>query len=479
MSLGRRAGVVLIIAAVAATVGWFGAPRLASVAQVDCGTAPTFLQFCPALPSFRPPESAPVRLADQIRPCEDADAFRPSFCVALPGPGAVVDRQTLVTLRQTACAQLSLGDAPAFCLAIPSSGTSVRSLEREAALVTLRQRLGSDFRRASRDALDLWVETGVSAPDASRIEAVLRYDTRAVEAYFERQFREMPAVFVFATPDSFALALEKQFGYSRGMAGQLSQQYGGLLVSGIGAIAINGRNALSSGQPTIFRHELTHAMTHELAGVVLPMWFDEGLATLVADADVPAFDLERATALSILGDASLRTTAFDETRSWLDRNESLGGHAYAVAAEAVRLIVDRHARAGLIALLDSAGRGAPFASAYATATGSSYTAFLAEIPARVLAGCPRGLGMSATRPDGLILWRIYGFGRSRSVSITADGPAHYAFAVTTDVYGVYTGTLGAPMPTGTYVLRAATGSTAVSMDVAIGTAAVSNSACGA
>jgi hypothetical protein len=38
--------------------------------------------------------------------------------------------------------------------------------------------------------------------------------------------------------------------------------------------------------------------------------------------------------------------------------------------------------------------------------------------------------------------------------VTADGQdQHYAFRAVTDRYGVYTGTVGTPMPSGSYVLR--------------------------
>jgi hypothetical protein len=99
----------------------------------------------------------------------------------------------------------------------------------------------------------------------------------------------------------------------------------------------------------------------------------------------------------------------------------------------------------------------------------------------VLAGCTKGISLSGARPDGLILWRIYGFGSRRTIEMTADGPGHYAFTVVTDRYGVYTGTLGPPMPAGTYALRATTGTTpGVLISVVLGSASPTASrACGA
>jgi hypothetical protein len=464
------------------TIGWLRlAPtEPASASPGDCDAASSFaVRFCPALPSFAPTEEAPTRLTDQVRPGEDATASRPSFCVVLPTASGAVDHATLVSRRQDACAQLAPGEAPAFCLIVPSSTVADTTLAREAALVLLRQRLGSEFRRISGGELELWAESGVSTTDADRLDIILRDDAAAVQASFARRFSEVPAVFVFASQQSFAFALERQFGYSSGMAAQLSNQYGGLLISAIGAIAINGKNALSGARPTIFRHELTHVMTHQVAGFELPLWFDEGLAALAVETDGSVFEQSRATALSILGDDTLRFVAFDEERSWFDRNAALGGNAYGVAVEAVRLMVARLDRIGVVAMLDSVGRGATLDSAYASTAGESLRQFIEGVPGRVLANCPRGITLSATRPDGLVLWRIYGFGPQRNVTMTADGPAHYAFQVMTDRYGVYSGTLGSPMPSGTYSLGATTGiAITAKISVAIGKTTAASRVCG-
>ena len=40
-------------------------------------------------------------------------------------------------------------------------------------------------------------------------------------------------------------------------------------------------------------------------------------------------------------------------------------------------------------------------------------------------------------------------------AVALDGPQHYAFRVVTDRYGVYTATVGTPMPAGAYVLKVA------------------------
>ncbi|MEK7863367.1 MAG: hypothetical protein AAB295_08910, partial [Chloroflexota bacterium] len=230
----------MLVLGTLATIGWIRATAPADVAArpADCGSGAFAMVFCPSLPSFQPEPEAPLRVADQIEPCANATSLRPAFCVALPSASVPVDHATLVERRRGACAQLRPGDAPGFCLVAPSSSSGDATLERQAALVLLLQRLGPDFRRVGGGDIDVWAEGSVTPAMVAGIGATLREDAAAVQAYFGRRFTEVPAVFVFASQASFAQALERQFGYAPAVAGQLSGQYGGLLVSGIGAIAI-------------------------------------------------------------------------------------------------------------------------------------------------------------------------------------------------------------------------------------------------
>ncbi len=484
MTRGRQVALVLVAAALAA-LAWAASAlpaRLSappSAPPAACAGDPRLPRFCVDLPSFGPPQrSAPPLGEDQVRPCGQAAAFRPAFCIALPAGGDHPDRAALLEQRRDACESLSRAEAPEVCFVVPSSTATDAALERQAALVLLRQRLGTDFRRVGGGALELWAERGVADADAAGVDAILGGDLAAVEAYFGRPFTERPAVFLFASQGSFAAALERQFGYATSVSRQLADQYGGILVSGIDAIAINAQNVLAGPRPTIFRHELTHVMAHQLAGATLPLWFDEGLAALVAAPDPDAFDSGRATALSILGEAALAPVAFDESRSWADRNTALEGNAYGVAAEALRLVADQLGRAGLTALLEDAARRGSFASAFAAAAGEPLAQFVAQAPDRATAACRHGIGLAATRPDGLVVWWIHGFGPAQRVDITVDGPARYAFTVTTDRFGVYTGTVGRPMPDGAYHLTATRGGAAVSAAVELGAPQGAGRVCG-
>jgi len=427
---------------------WIG-PRLPAPSVAQCDTAP--LTFCATLPPFRSPDLPPARLIDQARPCEDPAALA-SFCLVLPTASDTRHPTVLLARRQDACAQLAPTDAPGFCLVPPAGSVSAQVLQREVALVLLRQRLGTDFRRAGTGSVDLWTETSMSAPIAGAIFATLVQDANAFEAYFGRKFDDPPAVFLFTSRESFAGALERQFGFSAETAGLLARQTGGVTLAGIDAVAINGESILGAGRTTIFRHELTHVAVHRLTGDSVPAWLDEGLATIVEAGD--AFGADRATALSLLANDPAVLTIFGDERSWLQDNTDFGGHAYGVAAEAVRVLLDRIGQAALVPMLQRMGAGVAPAVAIEDALTEPLARFVIELPRLALANCRQGILVSAGRSDGLRVYYAYGFRPQGSAAITVDGQGqHYAFRAVTDRYGVYAGTLGTPMAGGSYVLQ--------------------------
>jgi hypothetical protein len=362
------------------------------------------------------------------------------------------DPVALLARRNDACAQLAPGDAPGFCLAPPGGTVPTRALQRQVALVLLRQRLGPEFRRTNTGTVELWTETSLSAAIADGIYETLVQDAAAVERYFGRPFGDPPAVFLFTSRQSFAAGLERQFGMSASSAALMARETGGLTLAGLDAVAINGESVLAAGRTTIFRHELTHVAVHRMSGDDVPAWLDEGLATLVEGRD--PYGIDRASALSLLANDPGILTIFAEGRSWLQNNSDYGGHAYAVAAEAVRVLEERIGLPGVLGLLLRMGEGTSAGTAIEEAANEPFSRFVVELPARALGGCPQGTFVSAARSDGLRIWYAYGFRPKSSIAVTVDGAGqHYAFRVVTDAYGVYTGTLGIPMPAGAYVLQ--------------------------
>src|SRR5947199_8503450 len=95
-------------------------------------------------------------------------------------------------------------------------------------------------------------------------------------------FASRPAVYVFATRNSFAFGLQEIFGVRGPDAGLLAVANGGITLPRQGTIVLNLQNVPNDKDFAIVRHELTHALVHETIGVdsTLPAWFDAGLATL-------------------------------------------------------------------------------------------------------------------------------------------------------------------------------------------------------
>ncbi|MEA2662851.1 MAG: Peptidase superfamily, partial [Chloroflexota bacterium] len=351
MSATLVAGLALVLAL---------GPRFGSQAPPACDDAPIGQRFCASLPSFDPPPPASsnaAALVDQIQPCQST-GFRPSFCVGLAAPGATVDRPALVAQRRATCEQLGR-EAPDFCVSVPAADTANATLQREVALALVRQRLGADFARVGSGRTQLWAEVGLAGAIADHVERLVLEDAAAVETFFGRTFREPPAVFLFRSRQSFAAAMERQFGVPADVAAQLAGELLGVLITGADAVAINGESVLNGGRPVVYRHELGHVLIHQLAGDRLPSWLDEGLAAYVSDFDASIVSPERAIAMSMLRVDPQAVGMFTDPRAFLDINAELSGHAYAVAAEAVHAIDLRAGRSGVVALLEALARGTP------------------------------------------------------------------------------------------------------------------------
>jgi hypothetical protein len=378
VTLRRLLPVAVLLATVFALIIWWAPPAPADLP--DCAAAPRSAQFCAVLPTNAVEASPAAPPFDHVSPCTSPAAPGASFCVALPTPGPAVDRTELLARRQDACAQLEAGEAPDFCLVVPTGGASTSALQRDIALALLRQRLGTDFRRTTAGGVQLWTEIGVSAPIVDRAVRLIGADAAAVEEYFGRRYQEPPSVFLFMSQQSFGLALQRHFGVSSALAVQMSQQLLGVLLTGSDAVAINGQSIATSGRPVVYRHELAHVLIHQLAGDGVANWLDEGLATHVSALEPEVIDPLRASALASLRTDRRALSIFTDTRDWQTVNSAYGNRAYGVAAEAVFALERRVGRAGVTTLLESIGRGTAFEDAFGTVVGQTFDDFIALLP---------------------------------------------------------------------------------------------------
>ncbi|HTD63694.1 MAG TPA: hypothetical protein VK732_03040, partial [Verrucomicrobiae bacterium] len=255
---------------------------------------------------------------------------------------------------------------------------------------------------------------------------------------------------------SFAFGLQTVFGVRGPDAGLLAAANGGITLPRQGAIVINLQNVPSDKDLAIVRHELTHALVHEIVGVntSLPAWFDEGLATQIErDGGATVAARGTAVALGILSEGRTSLADLDQQTDWAQRNAALDGQAYSVAAEAVRLLEQRVTHDGLIRMLDGIGGGSTFGAAYLAEAGETVADFTHAFPSRLAAESEARIVQTA-RPDG-VLWTLAGFMPESVVTVAIDGAGyHLEYEVHTDKYGMHQGSFGGTAPKGEYTIRA-------------------------
>ena len=324
-------------------------------------------------------------------------------------------------------------------------------------LPNVTARTGIELRCDRTEAGDIYTEESVTPAIRDALAKAVERDVAKLEQDFGRAFVSRPAVYAFATRNSFAFGLQEIFGVRGPDAGLLAVANGGMTLPRQGAIVLNLQNLPSDKEFAIVRHELTHALVHETIGVdsALPAWFDEGLATLMErDGAATAGARSSAVALSILTEGKTTLGDLDQQTQWAQRNAALDGQAYSVAAEAVRLLEERVTHDGLIRILHAMGGGTTFASAYADEAGESIADFERAFPSRLAVDQSDARIVQTPRADG-VLWTLSGFMPESVVTIAIDGDAyHLEFQIRTDKYGMHQGSFGGTAPKGEYTLRA-------------------------
>jgi EAL domain-containing protein (putative c-di-GMP-specific phosphodiesterase class I) len=334
-------------------------------------------------------------------------------------------------------------------------------------LPNVTARTGIDLVCQQTGRADLYAEDSVAPAVRDAIASAVERDMAKLEQDLGHSFASRPAVYAFATRTSFAFGLQEIFGVRGPDAGLLAAANGGITLPRQGAIVINLQNVPNDKDYAIVRHELTHALVHQIVGVnaSLPAWFDEGLATLIErDGGATTGARGTAVALGILTEGKTTLADLDQQTQWAQRNAELDGQAYSVAAEAVRHLELRVTHEGLVRMLEAIGGGSTFAAAYLAEAGETIADFTQAFPSRLAAESEARIVHTA-RPDG-VLWTLAGFTPGSIVTVAIDGAGyHLQYEVRTDKYGMHQGSFGGTAAKGEYTIRATSAGTSATTTI--------------
>ena len=344
------------------------------------------------------------------------------------------------------------GAASATSIAAPDRGTQCCSRASEYSDVDL----GLTMAPATREGARVLAEPSISADDVARIAAAVERDLSATERMLGAAFERAPTVYVLATRSSFAYAVQRGFGQSSTEAGALAAGNGGVAFPRQAAIVVNWEAVRTDSSLSLIRHELTHVLAHQLAGVEteLPAWFDEGLATLAErDVDPDALADARAASatLALLAQGRGTLAALSSPRDWTIRNAELDGRGYTVAAQAVELLEQRGGTDAVRRLL-AESRTAGFGAAFATVRGESVADFTSAFPARY--ALQHDVPLIVQRRDGAsVRWSVSSVIPDSQIKVTIDGTDyHLEFDARSDRDGVYTAVFGSTAKPGDYAV---------------------------
>ena len=361
-------------------------------------------------------------------------------------------------LREPACLEPVRGFVVAsLCLrsplAAPGTGSRLSDLERAGIRLT----------EAATSEGALYLEQGIGRADGAGIALAQERDIRALELDFARQFDPSPSVYVFAVPGTFELGMIVLFRMTPSVARSVASGHGGALDVPSVSVALDWQVVRLERPLTILRHELTHAMVHQIAGrdAELPSWLDEGLAAMSRDGLAAASDPDADLVITaaLLSSARVSLARLSTTESWLRQSAALGAGSYDVARTATELLTKDVGRAGIVELLERTAKGDTFEVAFLAITGASVAQFESAFADRVASAAPGARITTNGGPglDGGLTWSARGFPPG-AATVAIDGGAYrLTYPVAIDGSGVFSAAFGSTAPAGTYSLRVTSG----------------------
>lgn len=329
-----------------------------------------------------------------------------------------------------------------FCLNVPTSTVRRDTTVPVITLPSLRA--------------DVRVEVTVPESDAVAIAADADRSVERVETLFGRTFSARPRVLVFGSNASFAKGAAELFGYSDETAAYVASTYGGIFDRGTSTIAINWSSAGHDRMNAAIQHELTHLAIRELTrGNDIPVWLDEGIATLVEEDAPGAAGWAEGADLSGRGVAASRSATFTQLATVADFHSvyaRIGRPLYEFSADAVRAMEQRIGWPGVVRVLGAVGAGSSFEAAYGTEGGETVAALEARLVQTAAA-----ITIGAADARGNVAWTLVTGTPLAQIAVSISGGNAYSvsFTVTTDALGMYRGSFGSTAAPGAYTVSAA------------------------
>lgn len=371
----------------------------------------------------------------------------------------------------------TMSTGPSFCRTVITPGFDQSGSKREvdaAKISQLAKANGIVLEPVPMTWGDLWVERGVPADVRRLLAGSLDGDLSQVTGDLRRQFQRRPKIVAFSSAVSFERGLRTLFGLDEPTARTLSRNAGGALLTEVRTVAVNWGQLSREVPLTILRHELAHAILRDIAGdsVILPAWFDEGVATLqqnTAYDSGPKVVDQLYSANTLVASGRARLSGLASSRDWIRETAALEGRTYAVAFAAVQILHDRIGTPGLSKIVSRTPE-VGFETAFREAAGMDPATFERQLPAMVAAlAPPPALGVTRVSAQELE-WRVRGFPPNGSARATITGPNGYRieFEVKLDAGGEYRARFGSNVPAGSYALVVTSGSLDLRGELVVG-----------
>ena len=303
---------------------------------------------------------------------------------------------------------------------------------------------GVSFTLACAESAD--VHIGAGGLSAQAVTETVDTAVAAVEKSFGRVFERRLEINVFPTKDSFDNGV-RQLLHAEPTPGEE------------GIFAQPNSIVIDWGAPespeAIVRHEVTHALIATTARRGIPLWANEGLATLheFPVSESAALASRYCTASAAMNGRLPNLGVLATSQDWASYIGDVGPLAYAIAGQLAAFAAeDANGSANLVEKLST---GLTFDAAYAAASGRTYDSFVAGLPARARALAERspGVATSGRLFDGSTVYVSYGQPGGSRVSVDVRNDRFFGGG--TDIasyFGCAIGFLRPTWPAGTFTI---------------------------